>query len=85
MSISECRNDCWLSGGGWLYLGYRFDVDKASVYSMSTAEEGVYTVTGVDFVRSDYVLSEGLDLAPIGKGSGCSKGLHRGGRPSFPV
>ena len=85
MGISESRNDCWFSGGGRFNFVHTLDIDKSAVDAVATAEEGVYTMSGVDFVRCNNVLAERLNGSPIRECSGCSECLHRGGRPAFLV
>ena len=85
MGISECRNDCGFCRGGGFNLIHAFDVDKATVDTVTAAEEGVDSMAGVDFIRCNNVLGERLNGAPIRESSGCSECLHRGGRPAFLV
>ena len=85
MGVTESRDDCCFLGFCWLYLGHTCDVYEAAVDAVSAAEEGVYTVSGIDFVGRDYVLGECLNDASVREGSGCSECLHRAGPPTFLV
>ncbi len=85
MCISESRDNCWFFGGGGLNLVDTLNVDETTIYTVTAAEEGVYAMSGIDFIRCNDVLSERLNGSPVGECSGCSECLHRGGRPAFLV
>ena len=85
MGVSECRDDCGLTGFSGLDLGQTLDVDGPACDAVSAAKEGVNAVPSIDFIRCDDVLCEWLDGSAIRKGSGCSEGVHRAGPPTFLV
>ena len=85
MGVSECRDDCGLTGFSGLDLGQTLDVDGAASDAVSAAKEGVNAVPSIDFIRCDDVLCEWLDGSAIRKGSGSSEGVHRAGPPTFLV
>ena len=85
MCVTESRDHGGFFGGGWFYFGHAFDVYEATVDAMAAAEEGVYAVSGIDFVGRDNILCECLNDASVREGSGCSECLHRAGPPTFLV
>ena len=85
MSVAESGDDCSFLGFCWFYLGHACDVYEATVDAVAAAKEGVYAVSGIDFVGGDNVLGECLNDASVREGSGCSECLHRAGPPTFLV
>lgn len=56
MSVAEGGNHCGFLGLCWFNLCYAVNLDEAAIDAMAAAEEGVYSVAGVDFVGGDNVL-----------------------------
>ncbi len=85
MGITESRDDGGFLGCCRIYFDHTFDVYEATINTVAAAKEGVYAMSGINFIGRDNILCEYLNDASVGEGSGCSECLHRAGPPTFLV